>query len=546
VVLPFINLGPADEAYFAAGITEEITARLAANDRLRVIGSTSANTYRATNRTIAEIGTELGVDYVLEGSVRWQKSPGEPARVRITPQLVSTADGAHLWAHVYDEPLDEIFRVQSEVAQRVVEALGATVLAPQRRVDDAAPTRNLEAYQYYLRGIDYDRVGTVDARAARASLRMFEKAVELDPNFALAHAKLSRKHSRFYMFYYDRSVERLALAKRAVDRALELEPGLPEAHHALAAYYFLGGHDYDRALREFATVLASRPNDSEVFLGRGVLRVRQGKFPEALADHERAWQLDPRSPGVANQYAQVHDLLRQFTRAEALYDRAIELAPDWPVLYFWKTWLYLRQDGTTQRARAVLDEARTAGVADDMQVRFTRVSVELFDRRYDEAVSLLTTEAPDVIQGQARFVPRAQLLAQVYGLMGKPEPERAYYDSAQRYVARAIEAHPDDARLHGALGIAYAGLGRKEEAIRAGERGVELLPVNREAFQGYYRMLDLARIYMMVGEHDAAVDRLAYLLSIPGQLTVALLRADPTWDSLRSNPRFQRLVAGGM
>lgn len=544
VVLPFVNLGPADDAYFADGITEEITARLASIDRLHVIGSTSASVYRDRKKTIAQIGAELGVDYVLEGSIRWQKSARGPPRVRITPQLVSTGDGTHLWAGVYDEPLDEIFRVQSDIAQKVVEALDFTLLERQHRVVAAAPTGNLQAYDYYLRGNDYVRRGS-DERFMRSAVRMYERAVELDPTFAVAYARLSRMHSRMYLFHYDRSADRLALAKRAVDKAFELEPDLPEAHHSLGTYYWLGDLDYDRALREFAIVVEARPNDSEIFLARAALRRRQGKLREALVDFERARQLDPASSQVASSYAQTYVALRDYARAEALFDRAIALAPDWTALYFMKAGLYLCWDGSTQRARAVLAEARTVGVDDQPLVVLARVWVELFDRRYQETIDLLSSRGPEFIADQNRFIPRAQLYAQVYGLMQRRDLERAYYDSARSIVSKKLRESPEDPRLHSALGIAYAGLGRKQEAIREGEQAVALLPIAKEALQGYHRAWDLARIYTMVGDYDAAIERLQYLLSIPGLLTAAWLRIDPTWDPLRGHARFQQLLELG-
>lgn len=542
-VLPFANLGPAEDEYFADGITEEIAARLAAIDRLRVIGRTSGNLYKGTEKTIPEIGAELGVDYLLEGSVRWQKSRDGPARVRVTPQLLSTADGTRLWAGVYDEPLDEIFKVQSDIAQKVVQALGVTLLEPQRRVLEAAPTANLEAYDYYLRGNEY--MHRIEEPYARAAVRMYEQAVELDPRFALAYARLARIHSRIYWLYYDRSHDRLAQAKRAVDRAFELEPDLPQAHQALGSHYWLGYLDYDRALQEFAIAEAGLPNESEVFSARAVLLARQGSFREALADFERAWQLDPRSAWFAYNHAIVRELVRDYARAEALYDRAIALSPDRSFSYFSKAGLYLRWEGSTEKARAVLDQARTVGVADEPHMVVARVRLEIFDRRYEDAIGLLSSAAPEVIASQLRFIPRAELYAQIYGLMQRRDLERAYYDSARTVVSRKLRLQPDDPRLYSALGIAYAGLGRKQEAIQEGRKAVELLPVSKEAERGYYREWDLARIYAMVGEYDAAVERLEYLLSIPGHLTPAWLRIDPTWDPLRGHPRFQRLLDDG-
>ena len=541
VVLPFTNLGPAEEEYFADGVAEEITARLATIDRLRIIGSTSANRYKRTDKTIPEIGRELGVDYVLEGSVRWEKSPHSPARVRVTPQLVSTADGMHIWAHVYDEPLDEIFRVQSDIAQQVMQALDVTLLEPQRRTIETKPTRNLEAYDYYLRGNDYRRRGS-DERFQRTALQMYEKAVELDPGFALAYAHVSETRSRMYLLHYDRSAVGLEHAKRAVDKAFELAPDLPEAHQALGTYYWLGQLDYDRALREFAIAEAGRPNDSELRLARAVLLQRQGRLRESLVDFDRAQELDPASPIVASNYGLSFMMLRDFPHAESLFERATALSPDGIEPYFSRVVLALRWDGNIQRARAVLDESRAVGVADEPYLVLARVWVALFDHRYQEVVDVLSSKAPEVFEDQNRFVPRTLLYAQVYGLMRRHDLERAYYDSARALVQRRVVELPDDPRLHSALGIALAGLGRKREAIQEGERAVELLPISREAFRGYHFDWDLARIYTMVGESDSAVSRLEHLLAIPGWLTSAWLRIDPTWDPLRANPRFQELV----
>ena len=229
-------------------------------------------------------------------------------------------------------------------------------------------------------------------------------------------------------------------------------------------------------------------------------------------------------------------------RAESLYDRAIALSPDGVRPYFYKAGLYLRPDGSTENAGAVLDEAQKVGLAEAPDVVFARVLLAIFDRHYHEAIARLSSGAPEVFADQQRFITRAHLYAQVYGLMRRRDLERAYYDSARRTVVARLRDQPDDSRLHSALGVAYAGLGRKQEAIQEGQRGVELRPINQDTFQGYYRAWDLARIYVMVGEYDTALDRLEYLVSIPGYLTPAWLRTDPTWDSLRGHPRFQSLV----
>jgi tetratricopeptide (TPR) repeat protein len=393
-----------------------------------------------------------------------------------------------------------------------------------------------------LRGYAYGRRGS-EQRFVRATVRMYEKAVELDTTFALAYAMLSRAHNEMYWMHWDRSEERRAQAKRALDRAFQLEPDLPEAHLALGVWYS-AGLDYDRGLREYESAVKARP-----FLAWrhiAVLRARQGKLRESVEAFERASQLDPAEVMVATNLAHAHDLLREFPRAEALYDRAIGLGPDRSNPYSWKAWLYLRWDGRTDRARGVLlEEKRAAGVAHDPFLARMRVMVEVLDGKYEEALGRLTSEVPEVIADQYGFIPRAQLYAQIYGLMRRPDLERAYYDSARTFVLKSIKEAPDDARLHSALGLAYAGLGRKQDAIREGEQAVALLPVRSDALRGHYREWDLARIYTMVGQHDLAVDRLEYLLSVPGYLTVPWLRIDPAWGPLRGHPRFQRLVARG-
>lgn len=540
VVLPFVNLCPPEDAYFADGITEEITARLAVIGELRTIGSTSANRYKGTEKTVPEIGKELAVGYVLEGSVRCEKPPQGPARVRVTPQLVSTADGTHLWAEVYDEPLGEIFRVQSDIAQQVAHALDVTLLEPQRRAIETIPTRNLQAYGYYLRGLEYQRGYSPQPGA---SLEMFEKAVALDPNFALAWALLSRAHSRMYLSHRDRSDARLVQAKRAVDRAFELAPDLPEAHHSLGTYYWLGYLDYDRALREFAVAEAARPNDPQILVARATLRQRQGKLREALADFERTRALDPGSRAAVIGEAQTFMMLRDYPRAEALFERATMLDPEGVEPYHSRVLLSLRL-GNIQRARAVLDEARSIGLVDEPYVVQGRLLVELFDRQYEAAITVLAT-ARETFEDQIRFVPKTLSYAQAYGLMQRHDLERAYYDSARVLLVHKVRARPDDPRFRSALGIAYAGLGRKEEAIQEGRKAVELLPVAREAFRGYFFEQELARIYVMVGEYDAALSRLEHLLSIPGWLTPPWLRIDPAWDPLRGDPRFQKIAARG-
>jgi serine/threonine-protein kinase len=243
-VLQFVNLGRSEDEYFADGITEEITARLASLHGLGVISRTIAMQYKKSTKALKQIGDELGVDYVLEGTIRWERVVGG-SRVRVTPQLIRVADDTHLWAHVYDAVLADIFHVQSSIAEQVGNALDVALGARERRALETQPTKSFDAYAYYLQGNEYLNRSYAE-RDVRNAVTMYERAVRLDPRFALAHAKLAIAHNDLYWFYYDHIDQRLALTKQAADRALELDPELPEGQIALGLYYYHGYYDYDR------------------------------------------------------------------------------------------------------------------------------------------------------------------------------------------------------------------------------------------------------------------------------------------------------------
>jgi serine/threonine-protein kinase len=375
-----------------------------------------------------------------------------------------------------------------------------------------------------------------------------QKAVELDPEFAQAWALLSEAHCRLYWLYQDRSEDRLAKAKSAAFRALELRPGLGEAHRALGFYYFWGFLDYERALEQFSLALDSIPNDDRTWTGIGAVRRRQGRWQEALGNLKQAVELDPRAALTVVNLADTYDLIRGYAEAEAFYNQTIDLFSDWnldPQTYGNKAWLYLKWQGSTEKARAVL-EALSRRVD---SVELTTIGyrwyplVELFERKYPEALERLSSVTSEIFEYQFYYVPKALLYAQIYGLMDQSDRESAYYDAARVALETRLRESSDDPRLHSSLGIAYAGLGRNDDGVREAKLGVELMPVDKEAWKGVYRVEDLARVYVMVGEDDAAIDQLDYLLSIPGEISVPLLRIDPTWDPLRDHPRFRALLA---
>jgi serine/threonine-protein kinase len=538
VVLPFENLGPAEDEYFADGMTEEIVSRLAEIPGLGIISRTSARQYKGTDRSIRQIGEELGVQYVLEGTVRWEHAPDGLSRVRITPQLVRVSDDTHLWTERYDAVLASVFEIQSDVAQRVAEALDVTLLERQGEYVESGPTANLEAYQYYLRGNDYLSRGFTEANT-RFAVELYERAVQLDPGFAHAHAMLSRAHHSMYWFFYDRSERRIELARQAVERAVQLRPDLPEARLAQGDFYYRL-RDYERALEELAIAETLWPASGEVAYARGSALRRKGDWGLAVESYRRSARFDPRSAENSHSVGSTLLYTRNYTESEAYLDRAISLQPDWPHPRLYKAWLHLSSSGDTVRARTIL-EATLESISpsplvssvDDVQpwimlrclghgkVAPGRLGLGFFG-----------------VDTASYFLYRAES----HELTGEQALARAYYDSVRVMMERKLAFRPEEARNHSLLGVAYAGLGRKNEALQEATRATELLPVSEDALWGRALRENLAWVHAKVGEYDAAIEELEVLLSIPGPVSVPLLSIDPFWDPLRDHPRFQALL----
>lgn len=306
VVLPLENLGPAEHAYFAAGIGEEITNRLSAVSALHVISRTTARSYDRGGKAAQQIGRELGIDYLLEGSVRWSSAPEDSSRVRVTSRLVRVADDTQVGSQSYDRVIDDIFVVQSEIAGEVIRQLDIALLKPEQEALASRPTRHLEAYQAYLRGMDYASRRDPNEENLLQAAQAFEQATELDPAFALAYAELSEVHSLIYHLIIDRTDERLELARAAAERALTIDPALPAAHRARGYYYYWGHTDYDAVLEEFAIAAQALPNDSQLLEGLAYIQRRQGRFEESIAEFQKSLALDPQSGRVAFELAHTY------------------------------------------------------------------------------------------------------------------------------------------------------------------------------------------------------------------------------------------------
>jgi len=530
VVLPFVNLGSSEDEYFADGITEELTARLAAIHGFGVISRTSAVHYRKTDKPLKQIGQELGVTYVLEGTIRTERASGRAHRVRVTPQLIRVSDDTHLWAEIYDEALADVFQVQSSIASRVAAALNVALLEPERRVLESKPTANLEAYGYYLRGNEYLNRSYQVEGSVRPAIAMYEKATSLDSTFALAYAKLSFAHNGLFWFGFDPSPERLAASKRAADRALELQGDLPEGHVALGYYYYHGQLDYDRALEQFALAQRGRPSNSEVLAAIGFVQRRQGKWEQAVTSLVKAIQLDPRSNDYAEELGETYLAMRDYPNAERWFDRAQALAPDWALIYAWKAWLYLLWKGDVGRAQRVFSEASRDVSTEELLAAAARISwgkvVTLFDQDYRKKVAGLSLASFGT--DTAAF---HRSKAQVNALMNQPRVARAHFDSARVVLEGRVRRRPDDPFAHVGLSRVYASLGRKADAIREGTEAVAVLPSSKDAYVGPWMVENLAEIYVM-----------GSVVGTPGGITVPLLQRDPIWAPLRGNPEYEKLL----
>lgn len=542
-VLPFENLGAPEDEYFADGMSEEIISRMVALEGLGVISRTSAMQYKQSSLSLKQIGAELGVEYVLAGTVRWQRASEGPTQVRVTPRLVRVSEDVHLWTERYDAVLADIFEVQSDIARQVVEKLDVALLEPQRQALEASPTKNLDAYDAYLRGNDYfDRGRELHAGdEVLYAIRMYEQAQRLDPSFSLACARQSVAHAWLYTWYFDRTSSRLESAAAALDQALELDSSLAEAHYAagiLASFE----KDWDRALSEYRTALDSQPGNSEILMAIGDIQMAQGRWEESLDTMKMATRLNPRLGSLACWTGGRYLAMGDYSEAIRYHDRSVQLTPDRACPYYCELLIYLNWDGSTGRAEKFLAELPAhIDLEESPPINYPWVVIEMIEKKYAQALERLSSRPSQAYSFWLFYVPKDLLAAQVYGLMGQPERARASYEAARGALETKVQEQPDDDRFRSALGIVYAGLGRRDDAVREGKLGLELLAGN-ENFALGYRLKDLAQIYAMVGDHDEAINQLERLLSVPSHFGARYFSIDPAWNSLRDEPRFQALL----
>ena len=537
VVLPFENHGPATDDYFADGLTEAIGTSLGSVRSLGVIQWQSASRYKGTRKSLAQIGRELGVQYILQGSVQWEKTAGA-SRVRVSPTLIRVSDATQLWAGQYDTVLAGVFALQTSLASQVVAALDIALANSERRILEAWPTANLQAYDAYLRGREaVDKAG--DPADTRRALSQFERAVALDSTFALAYAWLSSVHVQMYDSYMDRDVGHLRRGKAAADRALHLDPELPEAHCALGFYQLFGLNDYDGALQEFTRARRGRP--SSQYLPQMISHVyrRQGEWSKALAYEHEAERLNPLNSRLVADLGGLYAALRQFAAANYYFDRALALTPRSVNARLTKALGYLNLTGDLAGARSFLPDV-SENIAPTGAPRFILSLNDIALLLSDEQQTRLLQLTPAALNGDTAGLALAKAL--VHQRRNHPTRARASFDSARVVLQHSVQRNPNDHLYHAMLGLALAGLDHPEDAVREGERAVALLPAPAGGMASALLPANLARIHLLLGHREKAINALTHVFSRPGPLSAAWLKVDPFWDPLRSSPRFQRLA----
>ena len=537
-VLPFANFSN-DQAneYFADGIQDDVLTNLAKISALKVISRTSVLPYRGQAHNIREIGKALNVATVLEGSVR-----REGKRVRINVQLIDASNDRHLWAQVYDRELTDMFAVQSDLAREIAGALKATLAPAEQQRIERKPTENGDAYLLYQEAHEiFNRPDRHHDDLARVE-ELYEKAIRLDPNFALAEARLS--HVESWMFYAIEPLPaRAQKARTAAEAALRLQPDLPESHLSMGYVHYYIDRNYDAALNEFAIARSGLPNDPGIFRAMAAIQRRQGKWQESSANYAKAVALDPTDPILLENMGMNYLAVRDYTTAARIFDRALKAAPETFTIRELRTRVdfYSKRD---LRPMQTLLAAQPENIDPNGTITLARFNLKMYERKFEELIAILDRSPAEKSRGETSApISKAFLKATVYKAMRDEANARTNYEEARDKAEKAVQESPDDGPRHALLGLIYAGLGRCDEAKTEAKRAVDLLPETKDAFDGPILAISRARIHMMCGDLDTAFALIERSLQTPAGITVPELRLDPVWDGLRADPRMESLLA---
>jgi len=537
-VLPFENLGSPEDDYFADGIADEIRAKLTSLSGVEVIARGSSTPYKKTTKSQTQIAGELGVGYLLTATVRWQKSAGT-SRVQVTPELVEVRKSgapASKWQESFDAALTDVFQVQSDIASRVASALGVALRGTEEKRLLEKPTRNLAAYDAFLKGQDIWRgLAVGDPAGLRRALSFYDQAVALDPAFVQAWARISWANSSLYM-NISPTPEVADRAREAAEKAVALAPGAPEGYHALGNYRRLVLQDFGGALEQYRKGQSLSPGNADLLTATALAEESLGRWEAAVEHFRQAERLDPRSIPQLFRLGQALLYLRRYADARQALDRGLDLAPGNLTLISEKVMTFLGE-GDLAGARKVVAAVPKEVEPTALVAYLAKLDlVWVLDGAQREVLLRLTPGAFN----DDRAVWALALLQAAEGDAAKV---RIYAEEAVKALEEQLRAAPDDAARRAALGFALAHLGRRQEAIREGKRSVALTPVAKDFSVGTVVQHQLALIYILAGEPEKALDNLEPLLRVPYLLSPGWLEIDPTFDPLRNNPRFQKLVS---
>jgi TolB-like protein/Tfp pilus assembly protein PilF len=541
-VLPFENLSDDKQnTYFADGVQDQILTNLARVADLRVISHTTVRQYKSGEpRNMREIGRQLGVTHILEGSVQ---RAGD--RLRIAAQLIDARTDSQIWAGTYDKTAADLFAIQTELAESIVAQL-QTKLSPQQKAEiEQRPTQDLVAFELYLRAkqiVDSYLIAD-DVRAALLSaLQWLDQAIKRDPDFVSAYCYIARANDLLYFFDLDPTPDPIRLAEAAVNTALRLRPDSAEAHFATADFLFRCHRDYDGALKELAIARPGLPNDAAFFILSGYINRRRNNWAQAERDFLDAVALDPRNPNAYNLLADTYNLQRRHVRAAQVYERVLAAGERTPIVLFRKASPIFYGTGNSTELRDVLAKNPDMDVGGAQTP--ARVFLALIDNNFAEAERALAASPREDFQDidYSFYYPKAWFEALIAKAKGDSARATAAFSAARAILEQRLAVKPEDARTLAVLAQVDAGLGHKELAIQEAKHAVDLMPVSKDVYDGALVLEGLAQVYTWSNEPDRAIELLQNLVTKPGYTNYARLKLYPMWNSLRGDPRFEKIV----
>jgi len=537
-VLPFENLSDEKEnAYFADGIQDDLLTNLSKIGDLRVISRTSVMQYRGRPTNIRDIGKALGVSNILEGSVRRSGN-----KVRVNVQLIDANTDEHLWAYDYDRDVIDVFAIQSELAREIAKALQAKLSPAEESRMTTKPTENDKAYEAFVKAHDLS-CAYEDQAKLRQSAQFYQRAIDLDPNFALALARYSQLES-WMLRTHEASPEHRERAHSLAERALQLKPDLPEGHLALGFSYYYGDNNYDAALKEFEIAQRGLPNESEVYLAIGAIQRRQGKWAESTENLEKAASLNPKDTWPLQNLALNYEMLRNFDAANKTVDRALQINPTGLGLWQIKVKLAIGGKGDFSVYEDAMEKGKSFPISNEERLKIVgdEANLLLLTRKYDQLLQLAEKFPDDAF---ARMPGSLAMKYFALGIarkgLGDEAAARAAFLKAKDILAEQVKQKPDDADLRVQLAKMLAWLGEKDAAIAEAQRAMDLRPESKDAFEGPPITEQAAQVYAIIGDNARAIELLDGLLSRPSEVTLPTLKVNPAWDPLRNDPAFQAL-----